>query len=312
MLQNDIYVKTEIKDLPDVRGSYAQDVELAPFTTLKMGGPADVLYCPQDLDDLEAFVRQKPQHIALTLIGNGSNTLIRDGGISGVVCHIDKGCDNVHVKNNILHAECGASCGKVARIARANALEGLAFYGGIPGTIGGALAMNAGAYGKETFDFVESVDVLTDTGEQKTLTPADLPVKYRDGGLPAGWLFLRARFRLQPGDADAIKQEMRRINAERSQSQPLEYPSSGSWFRNPPGDKAWRCVAAAGCRGLRVGDAQVSEKHSNFFINRGQAIASDMERLSLHVQRRVYSVLGIELHREAKIIGLTRKQRGWA
>lgn len=296
-----------IADLPPIRGTYRENEPLAPYTTIKVGGPAEVWADFADWDDLQQFLATKPTDMPLTLIGEGSNMVIREGGIRGVVTHLGKGFDAVMVQDTTITAEAGATCGKVARAARTAGLAGLAFYGGIPGSVGGALNMNAGAYGSQTFDFVEKVTVLTNTGEEQVLTPADIPHRYRHTELPAGWLFKSVTFKLQPGDAEEIRAAMRKINHERTASQPIGEPSSGSWFKNPTvgGVKlsAWRLADEAGCRGLRVGDAQVSEKHSNFFINLGAASATDLLTLSDTVAEKIKKMKGIEMEREVKFIG---------
>jgi UDP-N-acetylmuramate dehydrogenase len=295
-------------NLPDVRGEYAYDVPLAPLTTIKVGGLADVMFTPADLEDLQYFLKNKPIDLPVTLLGEGSNVVIRDGGIKGVVLRLNPGLCNVSVEGNIVSAEGGATCGKAARAARAESLTGLEFFGGIPGSVGGALKMNAGAYGSETVDQLLDVQVLTEQGELKTLTPEEVGYSYRHSGLPAGWLFVGGRWRLKPGDAATIKERMREINTNRRTSQPLNMPSSGSWFKNPTlpdgtKGKAWQVVDSAGGRGLKVGDAQVSEQHSNFFVNLGNATAQDLLELSYKVEALVKEHSGIVLEREARFIG---------
>ena len=295
-------------DLPPIKGTYTPQKSLAEMATIKMGGPAEVWADFADMADMQNFLKHKPAALPLTILGEGSNVVIRDGGLAGVVTTFKKWHADVTIDGTRIHAQAGATCGKVARTARQAGLEGLAFYAGIPGSVGGALKMNAGCYGHETADVLESVDVLTDTGVLKTLTPAEVKYSYRHSGLPQGWLFVGATFQLKQGDTAAIKAEMSRINTERRTSQPLDKPSSGSWFKNPivNGQKlsAWQCVDKAGCRGWREGDAQVSEKHCNFFINNGSATAADLDALSTRVENEILKTQGITMEREVRFVGV--------
>ncbi len=293
--------------LPAIRGQYIKNHPLADMTTIKVGGPAEIWANFADIQDLQSFLQAKPTDLPLTIIGEGSNMVIRDSGIAGVVTSLGAIASSVNITaDNQLCAEAGATCGKAARAAREAGLAGLAFYAGIPGSIGGALRMNAGCYGAETVDRLVSIEVLTDKGEKRQIEPTALQYGYRHCQLPAGWIFIGATYQLEPGNKDDIRAEMRRINKERRESQPLDQRSSGSWFKNPVVNgvqkSAWRCVDEAGCRGLRIGDAQVSEKHSNFFINRGHATAADLLTLSQQVETAVKEKLGIKLEREARFI----------
>jgi UDP-N-acetylmuramate dehydrogenase len=288
--------------MESVLSQCTKNVPLAPYTTLKIGGSAEYWFEPDTLEALVAFLKHKPKDLPITILGEGSNTLIRDGGIKGVVLHLHN-LAKVKVKEHKITAQAGATNGKVARAAREASLTGVEFLCGIPGSIGGALAMNAGAYGHQTADNLVSVDVITDEGELKTLKPEEIGFKYRATNLPKNWIFIAASFMLSPGNKDDIRARMREINRERSGSQPLEKPSSGSWFKNTDQQKAWQIVDKAGCRGMKVGNAQVSEKHSNFFVNLGGATAADMEKLSQEVEAKIKSSLGIQMHREVKIIG---------
>lgn len=299
MMQNDI-----IPQLPKVAGVYQPRFSLAGATTLKLGGPAQVLYTPQSFADMGVFLQHKPQDIALTLLGEGSNILVRDGGIPGVVTRFGAGCDNVTIDGTTMRAEAGASTGKVARMARTAELSGVEFICGIPGSMGGALVMNAGCYGGELVDVLTAVEVLTDKGELLTLKPEELGFSYRHSRLPEGWIFVAAQMQLAQGNRDSIREAMREVNHKRSASQPLEWPNAGSFFKNPAGHKAWQLIEEAGCRGLRKGDAQVSEKHCNFFINLGSATASDMEDLAEEVRVAVKHHSGIELEWEVRRLGL--------
>jgi len=257
---------------------------------------------------LAYFMAKKPQDIALTVVGEGSNILIRDGGIKGVVVLLGKGCDNVTVTGARITAEAGANSGKVARTARTEGLTGGEFLCGIPGSVGGAVKMNAGAYNTEVKDILDSATVLLKDGTRQTLTNEELGFGYRHSSLPDGAIVVEATFNLKPGDKDEIREKMRQINRERSTSQPLNMPSSGSWFKNHVDKKgvktnAWKLVDKAGCRGLKYGNAQVSEKHCNFFVNLGGATAADMEKLSTMVEEKVHEKMGIKLGREVRFIG---------
>lgn len=291
----------------DILKTLPQNIELASYTTVKIGGPADAFFAPQTTEELAQFIKQKPAGLPLTLLGEGSNMVIRDGGIRGVVIHL-KNLGGVSVNGTKITAQAGATCGKVARTARENGLAGLAFFCGIPGSVGGALKMNAGCYGCQTADDLVDVQVMTAEGELRTLSPDFFNYAYRHSELPKEWVFLGATWQLEEGDKEELRAEMKRINAERRESQPLNMPSSGSWFKNitlPDGTKknAWRIVDEAGCRGWRVGDAQVSEKHCNFFVNLGQATAAQMEELSQKVEKEVERNLGVKLEREVRFLG---------
>tara|TARA_R110000868_G_scaffold218576_2_gene469277 strand:+ start:197873 stop:198784 length:912 start_codon:yes stop_codon:yes gene_type:complete len=294
--------------LPEIQGEYVFNAPLAPYTTLKIGGIADVLFVPESLEDLTHFMQHLSLEIPVSVLGEGSNMMLRDGGIEGVVIRMNEGLNHVDVEGCIITAEAGATGGKVARAAREHNLTGAEFLCGIPGSVGGALKMNAGAYGHETADILESVQVITETGALKTLLPADLEFSYRHSALPQRWLFVGAVFKLAKGDKEEIRQKMRQINKDRATSQPLNKPSSGSWFKNitlPDGSKkhAWQVVDEAGCRGLTFGGAQVSEKHCNFFINANNATAHDMETLTEMVEKQVYDKLKIVLQREVRFVG---------
>lgn len=295
-------------ELPQVRGEYLFDEPLAPLTTIKVGGNADVMFKPADMDDLIFFMQNKPSNLPVMVLGEGSNALISDAGIEGVVICLGKGTDDVQVNGTEIYAQAGATSGKVARSARAEDLTGAEFLCGIPGGIGGALKMNAGAYGQETVQILKSVEVITSEGEYLTKTPDEIGFSYRKSGLPKGWVYAAATFSLEKGDKEEIRGAMRKINKDRSTSQPLNMASSGSWFKNhvlEDGSKknAWRIVDEAGCRGLQVGGAQVSEKHSNFFVNVGGATANDFIQLTGEVKVQVKEKLGIDLIQEVRVIG---------
>jgi UDP-N-acetylmuramate dehydrogenase len=309
--------------LPAGAADYRRNIPLADYTTIAVGGPAEVWAEVRGWDGLAALVAWCHGHgIMLTLVGKGSNLMVRDGGIAGVVAHISKGFDAVEVDGTHIYAEAGAACGTVARAAREAELEGLAFFGGIPGSVGGALRMNAGAYGGETFADLQDVWVIDCAGETKKMHPADLKPRYRGTELPDGWVYKAGRWALRQSDKEIIRKQMQEINRARSSTQPLHMPSSGSWFKNPvlavdgvlgkAGEKvnAWRVVEAAGCRGLRVGGAMVSEQHANFFVNVGahekgvSATSADFEALSVAVEAAVLAKLGITIEREVRWVGV--------
>jgi UDP-N-acetylmuramate dehydrogenase len=312
---------TWVKQLPPL--TYEVGKPLADFTTIKVGGPAEVFYAPKDWGEVAAILRAKPADVPLTVLGLGSNMVIRDGGIRGLVLHLAAGCDVVEVKGDSLYAEAGAAAGKAARAAREASLTGLEFFGGIPGSIGGALKMNAGAYGNETFAALKKIWLLDEKGEGREVEPAFVKPKYRGTELPEGWLFKAGLWQLRPGEREAIRQKMREINHARRSSQPLHLPSSGSWFKNvvvtaelkegldsrlrgnDGGEviNAWKVVDEAGCRGMRVGGAMVSEEHANFFVNAGGATCKDLEALSQKVAATVKEKLGIVLEREVRMMG---------
>jgi len=290
--------------LPPVRGRYTEGAPLAGVTWFRVGGPAEVAFRPADPEDLAAFLAARPPEVPVTVIGVGSNLLVRDGGIPGVVVRLGRHFATIERDAEGLIAGAGALDLNVAEAARRFGLAGLEFLSGIPGTIGGALRMNAGAYGRELKDVLRWAEALTPAGETKRLTPAEMGLSYRHSGVPADWIFLRAALSAAPGDPAAIQARMDEIRAARSETQPIRSRTGGSTFKNPPGGKAWELVDAAGCRGLRLGGAQVSEQHCNFLINTGTATAAELEALGEEVRRRVRAHSGVELEWEIKRIGL--------
>ncbi len=289
--------------LPPLRGTAEANASLADFIWFRTGGPAEWLVRPADLDDLAQFLKALPMDVPVLPVGVGSNLIVRDGGVPGVVIRLPKTFAAVSVDGDIVTAG-GAAMGiTVASAARDAGLAGMEFLRGIPGTVGGAVRMNAGAYGREMADILIDVTIVTRTGDIVTLPAADLHYSYRHSELPDGAVVVAARLRGTPGDPVAITAEMDRIAAEREASQPLRSRTGGSTFRNPPGDKAWRLVDAAGCRGLRRGGAQVSEKHCNFLLNTGDATSADIEALGDEVRDRVKAATGVELIWEIERVG---------
>lgn len=291
--------------VPDLRGRLTGDAPLGELTWFRVGGPAEVLFEPADEDDLAAFLRRVPSHIPLTVIGLGSNLLVRDGGVPGIVVRLGRAFADIAVEGGCrLRVGAAAADVKVARAAADAGVAGLAFLRGIPGTVGGALRMNAGAYGREIADVFVAARALDRAGTAHRLGPAEMGFAYRHTEAPADLLFVEALLQGKPGERAAILAEMDRISAERGETQPVNTRTGGSTFANPPGQKAWELIDRAGCRGLRIGGAQVSEKHCNFLINTGDATAADLEELGETVRARVRESCGVELHWEIRRIGV--------
>ncbi|HSA81183.1 MAG TPA: UDP-N-acetylmuramate dehydrogenase [Geminicoccaceae bacterium] len=289
--------------LPPVRGRYRTQVPLAPRTWLRVGGPAEVVFQPADAADLAGFLKGKPAEIAVTPIGVASNLLVRDGGLEGVVLRFGGPLSEVEVDDERLRVGAGATDRMIAIQAMKAGLSGLEFLIGIPGTLGGAVRMNAGAFGGETAEVVERVVALDPSGRRYQLAAAELGFGYRHSALPADWIVIGAVLRATEGDPRAIEARMRAIKAEREASQPLHVATGGSTFKNPPGQKAWQLIDAAGCRGLRHGRAMVSDKHCNFLINTGGATAAELEKLGERVRARVSEHSAIALDWEIHRVG---------
>ena len=287
-----------------IRGKLTRDAPLAKLVWFKTGGNADWLFEPADLDDLCAFVERLDEGTPIMGLGLGSNMIVRDGGVPGVVIRLGKAFSTVKNLGDC-RLECGggASGILVSSTARDAAIAGLEFLRGIPGTVGGFVRMNGGAYGREVSDVLIDCDVLMPNGEFITLPAADLEYSYRHSALPEGAVVVTARFQGEPGDPKEIGAEMDRIAQAREESQPLRTKTGGSTFKNPEGQKAWQLVDAAGCRGLTMGGAQVSEKHTNFLINTGDATSADIEGLGEEVRRRVYENSGVTLEWEIQRVG---------
>lgn len=289
--------------IPAIRGRVQAGAILAPFTWFRVGGPAEWLARPADAEDLVTLLRDLPAGTPLTVIGAASNLIIRDGGLPGVVVRLGGGFGGVSVESDGVVAGAAALDVNVAEHAAAAGLRGLEFLCGIPGSIGGAIAMNAGAYGAEVKDVLDWAEVATPRGVQRLPAEA-FAFAYRHADLPEGAVVIRARFHATPGDKQDIAARMQQIRAAREATQPVRARTGGSTFKNPPGHKAWELIDAAGCRGLTHGGAQVSEKHCNFLINTGLATAADLEALGEEVRARVQAQSGIALEWEIKRIGL--------
>jgi UDP-N-acetylmuramate dehydrogenase len=292
-----------IDRLPRPRGRLAAGAPLGPQTWFGTGGPAEVLFRPADVEDLASFLRALPADVPVTVLGVGSNLLVRDGGVKGVVIRLMRGFTGIAVDGNQLLAGAGAPDLNVALTARDHALAGLEFLSGIPGTMGGAVMMNAGAYGGELAEVLVSAEAIDRTGKVHRISAAELSFSYRHSSAPADWIFTSARLRGEPGDPLAIARRIAEIDSTRTESQPRSR-TGGSTFVNPPGHKAWELIDQAGCRGLRIGEAQVSEKHCNFLINLGAARADDIEALGEEVRRRVLARSGVRLEWEIRRIGV--------
>lgn len=292
-----------IDRLPKVRGRLTANAPLAAVTWFRVGGPAEVLFRPADFDDLGAFLAAKPTDVPVTVIGVASNLLVRDGGIKGVVVRLGRGFVDISAHDQAIDAGAGALDLNVALSAREAGIAGLEFLSGIPGTIGGGLRMNAGAYGSEFKDVLQSATALDSRGAKHILPVAELALSYRHCGLPEDWIFVAARFAGIAGDPLAIARRMGEIQKAREDSQPIRARTGGSTFANPPGHKAWQLIDQAGCRGLRRGGAMVSEKHANFLINTGDATAADIEALGEEVRARVLAASGVTLDWEIRCVG---------
>ena len=290
--------------LPSVRGKLTPQAPLAPLVWFKAGGHAEWLFEPKDLADLQHFLRGLDAHIPVMALGLGSNLIVRDGGVPGVVVRLGKAFAQV-TRTDAVTLNCGggASGILVSSTARDNAIAGLEFLRSIPGTVGGFVRMNGGAYGGEVKDILVDCDVVLRSGELLTLPVAELHYTYRHSELPEGTIVVAARFKGVPGESAAIQAEMDRISASREASQPLRSKTGGSTFKNPDGHKAWQLVDAAGCRGFTLGGAQVSEKHTNFLINTGTATSTEIENLGDEVRRRVKAQSGVELEWEIQRVG---------
>jgi UDP-N-acetylmuramate dehydrogenase len=291
--------------LPPVRGSITLGAPLKDLVWFRAGGPAEVLFRPADIDDLAAFIAAKPADMRLSVIGVGSNLLVRDGGIPGVVVRLSSAFGKIETDGLRMRAGAAALDGAVARAAADAGIAGLEFLRGVPGTIGGALKMNAGCYGREIKDIFVQATAIDAKGNEIKLSAADMGFEYRKARTAGDDLiFVEAVFEGRKDEPAAIRARMEELSANREASQPIKSRTGGSTFKNPPGHKAWQLIDEAGCRGLTIGAAQVSEKHTNFLINTGDASAADLEALGEEVRRRVKEKSGITLEWEIKRVGV--------
>jgi UDP-N-acetylmuramate dehydrogenase len=294
-----------IATLPRIRGRLTEGAPLAPLVWFKSGGTAQWLFEPKDIDDLSDFLAGLDPDVPVMGLGLGSNLIVRDGGVPGLVVRLGKPFATVEpVGGTSLRCGGGASGILVSSTARDNRIAGLEFLRSIPGTVGGFVRMNGGAYGREVKDVLVEAEVVLRSGERRTLPLDALGYTYRHSELPAGAIVVGAVFRGERGQPEAIQAEMDRIASEREASQPLRSKTGGSTFKNPPGHKAWKLIDEAGCRGLQLGGAQVSEKHTNFLLNLGAATSADIEALGEEVRRRVKAHSGVELEWEIQRVGM--------
>ena len=291
--------------MPELRGRLLANQSLAELTWFRAGGPAQVLFTPSDEDDLAYFLKHLPAELPVYVVGVGSNLIVRDGGVLGVVIRLSpRGFGEASAEKEIISAGAAALDKRVAEVAAAANLAGLEFLFGIPGTVGGALRMNAGANGAETKDVLIEAIGIDRAGKKRVFANADMKFAYRNSGVDASIIFTSARFRGTPAAAEAIRARMNEVQTHRETAQPIRDKTGGSTFKNPPGHSAWKLIDAAGCRGLRLGGAQVSEMHCNFLINTGNATGHDIETLGETVRARVKDASGIELQWEIKRIGI--------
>ncbi len=290
--------------MPDLRGSLDANASLREITWFRVGGPAQVLFRPADEADLAYFLSHLPTDIPHCTLGLGSNLLVRDGGLKGVTIRLSRGFATIQAEEgHRLRVGTAVPDVQVARAAADAEIAGLAFYRGIPGSIGGALRMNAGAHGTETKDVLIEARAVDPVGTIHVLSNTDMGFAYRHCGVPADWIFTEALYQGKAGEREEILKEMAVVAAYREQHQPTRERTGGSTFKNPPGHSAWKLVDAAGCRGLRIGGAMVSEKHCNFLINDASATAADIETLGETVRQRVKATSGIDLQWEIMRIG---------
>lgn len=297
-----------ISGLPEIRGSYTQGALLKDLTWFRVGGPAEVLFQPADVEDLQHFLKECPSDVPVTVVGVGSNLLVRDGGVSGVVIRLGRGFNQISCEGTRVTAGAAALDVMVAKAAQKAGIAGLEFYRGIPGTIGGALRMNAGSYGSETKDVLVSARAVDATGALHVFSVADMGFTYRHSDIPENVIFIDAVFEGTRDDPEKILARMAKITDSREASQPVKSRTGGSTFKNPDlsesgGRKAWQLIDAAGCRGLSIGGAKVSEQHCNFLINEGAASADDLETLGETVRARVSEDAGVNLQWEIRRIG---------
>ena len=291
-------------DLPDIHGEYRKDYNLSHLTWFKVGGTAKILYKPKDIDDLCSFLANYNGDLPIHVLGAGSNTIIRDGGIEGIVVKLGRHFTDIEAsEDGRLKVGAGALNSSLANYCHQNSIEGFEFLIGIPGTIGGGVAMNAGSYGQEFKDIIDEVICIDRKGNRKTLKSSEFGFGYRHNSLKEDLIFVEAIFKYQAGNKDEIKNKMDKITSDRQESQPINQKTSGSTFANPEGKKAWELIDEAGMRGHIIGGAQISPMHCNFMINTGNASAADLENLGEFVRKKVLEKSGIDLKWEIKRIG---------
>ena len=296
-------MKQWLQHLPQVRGRYAPHADLKKMVWFQVGGPADVVFKPADVQDLADFLKQLPQEVPVTILGVGSNVLIRDQGIEGVVIKLTRAFTKIKMDGDQVTVGAGALAKTVALEAASHGIADLEFLSGIPGSMGGVVKMNAGAYGSELKDVIVSCSVINRQGQHKKLESKDITFTYRHSSLPEDWIVVETTLRGRSGDKVKIQERLDFIMQERERSQPIRAKTGGSTFKNPPGHSAWKLIDQAGCRGLQKGDAQVSEKHCNFLINTGHATAADLEALGEEVRHKVKKTSDVDLEWEVIRMG---------
>ncbi len=289
--------------LPEVRGEYRHNFNIAPITWFKVGGVAEVLYKPEDLEDLQYFLQNLDKAVPITILGNCSNVIIRDGGIDGVVIKLGKNFAKIEKKDNYIYSGCGALNSSLALFAMHNSIKNLEFLIGIPGSVGGGIRMNAGAYGSEFKDVVKSFRAINRDGEIQDFNSSNVNFSYRECGLPNDLFFIDALFNAEHGEMSEIKEKMNQINEQRASTQPIKEKTGGSSFANPEGHKAWQLIDSVGLRGYKIGGAEFSSKHCNFMINTGNSSAKDLEDLGELAIKKVKEMHNIDLKWEIKRFG---------
>lgn len=295
---------SSILTLPKIEGKYRFNYKLAHLTWFKVGGEAEIFFAPKNIDDLIYFLQEKPKELAITIFGAGSNLIIRDGGVAGAVIRLGQGFTNIE-KIDQARLAIGAGClnYNLANYAKEEGISGFEFLTGVPGTIGGGIAMNAGCYGSEFKDIIEAVEAVSLTGERKIFSQQELGFVYRGNSLAKEWIFTRAICRIKSSTRQEIEEKMQYISEKRNQTQPIKEKTGGSSFANPAGQKAWQLIAKSGFRGYKLGGASISEKHCNFMINDGTATASELEKLGELIRAKIWQNFAIKLKWEIKIIG---------
>ena len=294
--------------LPLTRGRVRAGADLSKTNWFGVGGSAELLFRPEDTDDLMIMLKGIPRSIPVTVLGAASNVIIRDGGIEGLVIRLGKGFAECTAQNDRIIVGAASLSFNAASLAQQNGIGGLEFLVGIPGSMGGVLRMNGGAYGTQLSDVLIEAEVLDEKGNKHILKPEQLHYTYRHCALPEGWIFTNAVLQGKKEDAGVVKARIEKISAEREQTQPIRSKTGGSTFKNPEEHKAWQLIDAAGCRGLTIGGAQMSELHCNFMINTGNATAADLENLGEEVRKRVFEKSGVMLEWEIKRMGVPRHE----
>ena len=301
-------INKSLYDFPKVKGKFKREFDLSKLNWFKVGGSAEVLFLPKDLEDLQNLLSSLKRNIPVIVLGAGSNTLIRDGGLAGIVIKLGKPFSNIDFLNdNKIQVGAAFNCIKLSRLLAKNNLSGLEFFSGIPGTVGGSIAMNAGAFGHETSDFLDGIKVLDRKGKIKKIMKNELKMTYRYSSIPKDNIIYEAIFRCKAGEKNKILKKISVLQKRRNMSQPIKNSTGGSTFKNPKNRKAWELIKLSGCEDMKVGGARLSKLHSNFIINSGNCSSSDIENLGELIREKVKSNLGINLNWEIKIIGSKQK-----